>query len=332
MAWFNKNGNESDVVVSTRIRLARNIVGTPFPPRWSDEQAKSLTDKIKLAAGDGFEFLNLDNAPELNKSSLIEEHIISREMLGGKNKSLLLSKDGSESIMVGEEDHIRMQVIMPGFDVDAAYKAADALDDKLAATLNFAFDSQFGYLTHCTTNVGTGLRASVMLHLPAMRMVGRMNMLTGEVGKLGLTIRGLYGEGSEAKGDLYQLSNQITLGISEKQACDKLKNVTLQIVNAERELRKKLADSQKSDIEDRLWRAFGTLKYARKLSSSECESLLSSVKLGINMGIIDCVSNETVNSLMIKAEPAHISLGVGRALAPDERDKVRAEMIRKELG
>lgn len=332
MAWFNKNGNESDVVVSTRIRLARNIVGTPFPPRWSDEQAKSLTDKIKLAAGDGFEFLNLDNAPELNKSSLIEEHIISREMLGGKNKSLLLSKDGNESIMVGEEDHIRMQVIMPGFDVDAAYKAADALDDKLAATLDFAFDSQFGYLTHCTTNVGTGLRASVMLHLPAMRMVGRMNMLTGEVGKLGLTIRGLYGEGSEAKGDLYQLSNQITLGISEKQACDKLKNVTLQIVNAERELRKKLADSQKSDIEDRLWRAFGTLKYARKLSSSECESLLSSVKLGINMGIIDCVSNETVNSLMIKAEPAHISLGVGRALAPDERDKVRAEMIRKELG
>lgn len=332
MAWFNKSGNESDVVVSTRIRLARNIVGTPFPPRWSDEQAKSLTEKVKLAAGDEFDFLNLDNAPELNKSSLVEEHIISREMLGGKNKSLLLSKNGNASIMVGEEDHIRMQVIMPGFDVDTAYKAADALDDKLAASLDFAFDSQFGYLTHCTTNVGTGLRASVMLHLPAMRMVGRMNMLAGEVGKLGLTIRGLYGEGSEAKGDLYQLSNQITLGISENQACDKLKNVTLQIVNAERELRKKLADSQKSDIEDRIWRAFGTLKYARKLSSSECESLLSSIKLGINMGIIDCVSNETVTSLMIKAEPAHISLEIGRALTPDERDKVRAEMIRKELG
>lgn len=332
MAWFNKSGSESDIVVSTRIRLARNISSVPFPPGWSDEAAKELTDKIKTASGDGFEFLNLDNAPELNKIALVEEHIISREMLGGKNKSLLLSKDGDESIMIGEEDHIRLQVIMAGFDIDAAYKKADELENKLADKLDFAFDSQFGYLTHCPTNVGTGLRASVMLHLPALRMAGKINQIAGEAGKLGLTIRGLYGEGSEAKGDLYQLSNQVTLGISEEQTCEKLKNVALQIIKAERELRSRLFESRKDELEDKLWRALGTLRYARKLSSVECENLLSSVKLGINMGIIDSVSGDDVNMLMINSEPAHISLDAGRVLAPDERDRARADMIRKKLG
>ncbi len=332
MAWYNKSGNESDIVVSTRIRLARNISGVPFPPRWSDEAAKELEGKIKAAAGEGFEFLNLDNAPELNKLALVEEHIISREMLGGKNKSLLLAKSGDESVMIGEEDHIRLQVIMAGFDIDEAYKKADELESRLADKLDFAFDSQFGYLTHCPTNVGTGLRASVMLHLPALRMAGRINQIAGEAGKLGLTIRGLYGEGSESKGDLYQLSNQITLGISEEQTCEKLKNVTLQIVKAERELRQRIAESRKGEIEDKLWRALGTLKYARKLSSSECENLLSSVKLGINMGIIDSVNSDIVNTLMIKSEPAHISLDAGRVLTPDERDIARADMIRKQLG
>ena len=329
--WFNKKGIDSDIVVSTRIRLARNISDIPFPSRWSDDNAKEVTEKVKAAAGSGFEFLNLDNAPDLNKVALVEEHIISREMLNGKNKSLLISQSDDASIMIGEEDHIRLQVIMPGFDIDAAYEKANALDDKLSSSLDFAFDAQFGYLTHCPTNVGTGLRASVMLHLPALRITKRMNALVGEVGKLGLTIRGIYGEGSGSKGDLYQLSNQITLGINEEKTCEKLKSVAAQIIKTERELRKKLFENNPDDLSDSLWRALGTLTYARKLSSAECEDLLSQVKLGINLGIIKGIEDQTITELMIKSEPAHISLENGKALDAVERDKARADMIRNVL-
>lgn len=329
--WFNKNGQENDVAISTRIRLARNIASMPFPSRLTDDKAKQIQEKIKQAAGDGFEFLNLDNAPKLNKLSLVEEHTISREMLNGKNKALLIGKDGEESIMIGEEDHIRLQVIVPGFDIERAYKKADALDDKLSEKLDYAYDSQFGFLTHCPTNVGTALRASVMLHLPALRMGGAINRLVGEVGKLGLTIRGLYGEGSEAKGDLYQISNQITLGISESQTIEKLKTVALQIIASEREMRKKLAQNSGDKLADALWRALGTLRYARTLSSSECESLLSQVRLGINMDIIKGVDIDAITALMINAEPAHVSLGAGRELSASERDKARADMIRDKL-
>ena len=329
--WFDNKGSDSDIVVSTRIRLARNISDVPFPFRWSEEQAKSVTEKIRAAAGNDFEFLNLDNAPELNKNSLVEEHIISPEMLKGKNKSLLLSRDGDKSIMIGEEDHIRLQVISAGLDIEGAYKKADELDDMLSESLDYAFDSQFGYLTQCPTNVGTGLRASVMLHLPALRMAKRINLIVGEVGKLGLTIRGLYGEGSSSKGDLYQLSNQITLGISEEQTCEKLKNIAMQIIKTERELRKKLLENNPDELPDSVYRALGTLKYARMLSSSECEDLLSKVKLGINLGIIKEVSDEKIIQLMIKSEPAHISLAEGRALGAKERDRARADMIRKVL-
>lgn len=241
--WFDKKGEQSDVVVSTRVRLARNLSDTPFPANWNDETAKAVIEKIKAAAADtphSFEFLNLDNAPDLNKQALVEEHVMSREMLSGKNKALLLSGDGCVSVMIGEEDDIRLQVIAPGLDLDGVYKTADALDDMLGETLDYAFDEQFGFLTRCPTNVGTGMRASVMLHLPALELAGRMNQLAGEVGKLGLTIRGLYGEGSDSKGSLYQLSNQITLGISEAQTLEKLKNITMQIIETERGMRKRL--------------------------------------------------------------------------------------------
>lgn len=332
--WFDKKGREDDIVVSTRIRLARNLADTPFPAKWDAETAKTVTDKIKAAAansGHEFEFLNLDNAPTLNKQALVEEHVMSREMLSGTNKALLLSKDGCVSVMIGEEDDIRLQVIAPGLDLDGAYQTADALDDALGARLDYAFDEQFGYLTRCPTNVGTGMRASVMLHLPALELAGRMGQLTGEVGKLGLTIRGLYGEGSDSKGSLYQLSNQITLGISEEQTLSKLKNITMQIIETERSLRKRLLEHTPDDLSDTLWRALGTLKYARKLTSAECESLLSKVKLGIDLAIIKDVARDTVTRLMITSEPAHIALAAGRELSPAERDKYRADYMRKTL-
>lgn len=330
-SWFDRRGFESDVVISTRVRLARNLADTPFPAKWDAETAKSVTQKVRTAAGENFEFLNLDNAPSLNKQALMEEHIISREMLSGINKSLLLSDGGSVSIMVGEEDALRLQAIAPGLDLDGAYKSADTLDTLLGETLDYAFDEQFGFLTSCPTNVGTGMRASVMLHLPALELAGRINRLAGDVGKLGLTIRGLYGEGSDSKGSLYQLSNQITLGISEAQTLDKLKSITSQIIDTERTLRKRMYESSPESLADTVYRALGTLKYARKLSSAECESLLSEVKLGADAGIIKDVPVDLLTKLMIESEPAHIMLAAKKALNAEERDIFRAEQMRKAL-
>lgn len=332
--WFDKKGEQSDVVVSTRIRLARNLADTPFPAKWDDAAAKKVIEQVKDAAdgsGHSFEFLNLDNAPALNKQALVEEHVMSREMLSGKNKALLLSGDGCVSVMIGEEDDIRLQVIVPGLDLKGAYETADALDDYLGARLDYAFDEQFGFLTRCPTNVGTGMRASVMLHLPALELAGRIGQLAGEVGKLGLTIRGLYGEGSEAKGSLYQLSNQITLGISEAQTLEKLKNITMQIIDTERSMRKRLYESNPDGLSDTLWRALGTLKYARKLTSAECESLLSEVKLGADMGLIKEVGSDALTKLMIESEPAHIALSAGKELTPEQRDVYRANLMRGAL-
>lgn len=332
MLWFKNKGADSDVCVSTRIRLARNAADIPFAPKYTDEQAADIAFKVREALSEkNFEFLNLDNAPELNVGALVEEHMISPEMTKGKNKSVMLDKNSTVSIMMGEEDHIRLQVILPGFDLDGAYKKADELDDLIAEKVNFAYHEEYGFLTRCVTNTGTGMRASVMLYLPAIRMAGRMNQLIGEVGKLGLTFRGVYGEGSDSKGDMYQLSNQITLGISEEKIIEKLKSVTNQIVKTERELRAKFLEKGRDELEDKVWRAYGTLKYAKILTSGECSKLLSTVKLGVCLGILKEVDLDKVNELIVTCEPAHISLAAGKALSAEERDRSRAALVNKSL-
>lgn len=331
-AWYKSTGKQGDVAVSTRIRLARNIAGLPFPAKWSDSEARQVIESVRSSLDkDRFTFLMLDNTPELNKQALVEEHLMSREMLTGTNKALLLSKDEQICIMLGEEDHIRLQAILPGFDLEAAYAAADQIDDALAEHLDYAFDETFGFLTRCPTNVGTGLRASVMLHLPALKMSGQMNALIGQVGKLGLTIRGMYGEGSEAKGDLFQLSNQVTLGISEHQLLEKLASVTNQIITTERDLRQKLLAGNPDKLPDQIMRALGTLKYARLLSSAECEKLLSDVKLGTYLGIVTEVSAAKLTELMIQTQPAHINLKIGESLNPAQRDLQRSRLVREAL-
>ncbi len=333
--WYHEKGKDSDVVVSTRVRLARNVVRVPFPPKWSDEAAKQIIDSVKHAL-DGtehtFSFLNLDNAPQQNKSVLVEDHIISREMLGGKNKALFLNDAGTAAVMVGEEDHLRIQAIAPGFALEQAYAAADAMDDALGKKLDYAFDEKFGYLTHCPTNVGTGMRASVMLHLPALAMAGNINSLIGQVGKLGLTIRGVYGEGSASRGDLYQLSNQITLGLSEQQTVEKVSEIVKQIIKMERDMRTRLYENDKLSFADTVCRAFGTLKFAQKISSQEAQKLLSYVKLGAELDIIKDTDTLKITKLMIESEPHHIALAEGSDLTPLERDEKRAAHIRKELG
>lgn len=337
-AWYETIGAEGDVVLSTRIRLARNLVGYPFPARWSDAQAAEVAGMLRAAISKEqeklsapFEFLNLDNAPANSKLMLVEDHLMSYEMLQGKNKALLLNKLQNISIMIGEEDHIRLQVILPGLALEEALQLANSVDDTISESVSYAFDEEFGYLTHCPTNVGTGLRASVMLHLPALKLTGQINSLVGSAGKLGLTIRGLYGEGSDARGDLYQLSNQITLGISEAQTIEKLGNITRQIIESERQARQRLLAQNPVALPDKLYRAFGTLKYARCMSSEECKSLLSEVRLGVSMGIIKEVDAKTVSKFMVAMEPAHINEAMGGELSAQQRDKARSEIVRAAL-
>ena len=311
--WYHKKGKDSDIVISTRVRLARNVTDVPFPPKWSDDAAKEITDNVKVAldaANDKFSFLNLDNAPQMNKSALVEDHLISREMLGGKNKALFLNEAGTAAVMVGEEDHIRIQTISSGLALEETYAAADALDAALGKKRDYAYDEKFGFLTHCPTNVGTGMRASVMLHLPALAMAGNVYTLVGQVGKLGLTIRGVYGEGSASRGDLYQLSNQITLGISEAQALAKLADIAKQIIKMERDMRKRLHENDALALEDKILRAYGVLKYARKITSEEAQKLLSHVKLGIDLDIIKDMDTQKITQLMIESEPHHIRLAL----------------------
>lgn len=334
MMWYEDKNN--DIVVSTRIRLARNLKDTPFPMFMTAEQKKQSADKLQSAIVDGnstiarsFEIFNMDDMSDMDKQAMCEEHLISDELTKRNGARALISKDKTMSIMLMEEDHIRLQIIMSGYKLEEAYSLADKVDDVIEENAEYAFDKDFGYLTSCPTNVGTGLRASVMVHLPALAMTNNLERVLNSAANLGIAVRGLYGEGSKTVGDLYQLSNQVTLGASEQDIIAKLKNITDQIIEYEKQARKTLEEKHKDIIEDRVWRAYGTLKYARKISSDEAKTLFSNVMLGINMGIINADIN--VIKMMIMSEPANVAKSAGKLIDADERDKKRAEMIRKML-
>jgi protein arginine kinase len=231
------------------------------------------------------------------------------------------------SIMLMEEDHIRLQIIKSGLAIDEAYETADKVDDVIEESVTYAFDEEFGYLTACPTNAGTGLRASVMLHLPALTMTDNINRVISSAANIGIAVRGLYGEGTRAYGNLYQFSNQITMGLSEREILDKLKNVVNQIIEMEKKARTSLMTQSKDQIEDKLFRSYGTLKYARTISSSEAKSLLSDVMLGQNLGIIPKDGKITPLECMVKISPSLI----GASLAPVERDRKRADFIRDNI-
>ena len=332
MIWY-KNNN-SDIVVSTRIRLARNVDKTPFPNALKD--TKEVTEKIKNAVLGGnstlakdFDFIDLDNTPLIRKQELAEEHLISPVMCESKGKSVMISKDRTMSIMLMEEDHIRLQIIKDGFALDEAYSLASKVDDVIEENITYAFDNDFGYLTACPTNTGTGMRASVMMHLPALTMTENINRVISSAGSLGIEVRGLYGEGTKAYGNLYQISNRITLGLSESQVIEKLTNVVNQIIDMETKARNMLKEKNYDVIADRLFRSYGTLKYARSVSSSEAKSLLSDVMLGQSLGIIPKESKIAPLECMVLSEPALVC--DGKELSPNERDKKRAELIRNNI-
>jgi len=324
------------VIISSRVRLARNLKDYPFPNRMSDTQREEICQKVKnlMCQGDfcGYKFMavKMEDMNEFDRVAMVERHLISPDFASGDRGKLLITTENEEiSIMVGEEDHLRIQVILPGFEIEKALLIADKIDTELDKNLHFAFDKRLGYLTQCPTNLGTGMRASVMMHLPALKESRTVSRIAANLSKLGLVIRGAYGEDTEARGAMYQISNQVTLGISEKAAAENLKSITEQLVNSELKTRESMMQSV--EYQDKIGRSYGILITARLISHKEAVKLLSNLRMGICEGLIDSVELETVDSLMLKIQPASLMRIKGTRLSPDERDKVRAELIREEL-
>lgn len=332
--WYLESNAQNDIAVSCRIRLARNLAGLPFPNRMTADTRRELNERVRdviLKGNSPFakslKFINMSDIPEIQRYAMVERHIISPEFAGKtEDSAIILSDDESISIMIGEEDHLRIQVINSGMDLKKAYDLAESVDSFLGASLNFAFDERLGYLTECPTNLGTGLRASVMLHLPALENSGEITNLIESISKIGFTVRGMYGEGSKSLASLYQISNQITLGISENNALENLRVIAMQLIEKENNARQLI---DKIKLEDICWRAIGTLENARILSSEEMINLISRVKLGISMGIINKECSPI--KILIEAQPFML-MQVNGSMNPSDRDIYRANMIRDALG
>lgn len=325
MAWYNEKGNEYNYVLSTRVRFARNLVDYPFFPRLDKTGAAEIVDRAK-AAFDGFEYTDFTDMDAVTARSYAEKRLVSPAFLTVNGAHGLLS-NGNTYIMVGEEDHLRIQSIFPGLALDEAYAEAAGACDVAEERLKIAYDDNFGYLTHCPTNLGTGMRASVMMFLPALTMTGAMSRIVNQLGKLGLTVRGTYGEGSEESGYLYQVSNQVTLGVSEADTIAKLKEIVSQIIENEKKAEKLLTEREGEKLRDRLMRSVGTLRYATLLSSAEFMQLYGRVRFALNLGYTDEVEHTTLDNLSVITQPATL----GAVTDPRERDILRAKRVRKEI-
>ena len=338
---INKNKTISDVAISCRVRLARNLSNTPFPARMnkpdSAKVAQLVKDAVKSSSDEVLKNLMYVDMQQLNpvdRQLLLEKHLISLEFIAEeqKEKAAFISKDEKVSIMVNEEDHLRLQCIYPGMQLEEAWALCSSLDAQLDEKLDFAFDKEFGYLTCCPTNIGTGIRASIMLHLPALAMTGYINNVLEACSKLGVAVRGIYGEKSEASGNMFQISNQVTLGQNEKEIIASVNNIARQIIDQERAIRTKLYRQNPAKLEDRVFRSLGIFLNARILNTEECFKLLSDVRLGIDMGIIKNIDIDVINELMLLLQPAHLQKIAGRVLGTEERDIARADFVRKRLG
>lgn len=338
-SWMKDPGPDNDIVLSSRIRLARNIGVIPFPNKATEEQLHQVVETVRNSVGDltketgtAFMFLDLDKISPLERFVLVEKHLISPvHAQEAKFRGLLIGADGVVSIMVNEEDHLRSQVILPGLQLEEAWKVADSVDDILEARMDFAFSERQGYLTSCPTNVGSGLRASVMLHLPALVITNQIGRVLSAISQLGLAVRGLYGEGSEAIGNIYQISNQMTLGFSEREIVENLQSVAGQIVEQERLARDYLFKNNNEQLADRVFRAYGILSYARIISSQEAMRLLSDVRLGVDLGIIQEIDPKIFNELLVKTRPNFLQKIAHRDLDAMGRDMMRAEIIRQTI-
>lgn len=337
--WIESKGTETNIVLSSRIRLARNLMNFSFPEKLPDEKGKAVIKQVEEAfhvsspLKNEFKSIYLWEQDENINKSYVEKHFISPKLLQNSRKAaFLLNKEETVSIMLNEEDHIRLQVISAGFNLEEIYAYADKLDNLLEENLDYAYDEELGYLTACPTNIGTGMRASVMVHLPALSINNEMNGVFNAVTKVGMTIRGLYGEGSRAEGDLFQISNQITLGLSEEDIINNLKAVVNQIINQESWSREQILKAYKYELEDKIFRSLGILKTAVLLDSKECLNLLSNVRMGVEMGIIKDVDKRVLNSLLIDTQPASLQQIFNSNLSEKMRDFNRAKLVRDKLG
>lgn len=332
--WYDQCGTDGDVVISTRIRLARNLCQTAFPSVLTADQKTEVAQKVwdVLPQGEGNPFRRVDmtDITETEALSMVERHVISPDFARrNAGEWLLISRDEGTSIMINEEDHLRIQVLRSGLELEAAFEAADEWDNFLDSRLHFAFDDRLGYLTQCPSNLGTGMRASLMLHLPALQECGIVQQLASTVSKLGLTIRGMYGEGSKSAGAIYQLSNQVTLGITEREAVENLKSIAQQIIKEERAYREKLVKTP--TVQDRIYRSLGILQNARLLTGKEFMTMISHVRMGVAAGLVDRIDLDGVSTLLTEAQPATLMLKQGRELEPEERDACRAQLLRERL-
>ncbi len=326
--WYKQNGPDNDIVISTRIRLARNLDGISFPDKMSDDRATTVIEKIKNALPD-MEFCDIHSISETERMMLVEKHQISADMASGRIPGgFFTCSDYRISVMVNEEDHIRMQAIISGYDLSGAYNIINQLDDRIEKQVSYAFNEKYGYLTKCPSNAGTGMRASVMLHLPGLTLTNNINTMIAAVNKLGITVRGFCGEGSSASAQIYQVSNQVTLGVSEDETLQNLKNVIDMLIERERNIRQVLFDTNPEAFTDKISRSLGNLAYSYIMSNEEFLNLISYVRMGISMGIIDNMDISQVNALLFELQPAHIEL-----LATDKSkcNIKRAEILRQNL-
>ncbi len=335
--WLRGDGPEAEIVVSSRVRLARNLAGHRFTSRADADERSAIAERVRAAVmGSRFAerifHVALEQEPALVGELLVERHLISRELARGDgSRGVAFGSREAIAIMINEEDHLRIQVLHSGLMLEEAWRGANAVDGFLERELGYAFSQRFGYLTACPTNVGTGMRASVMLHLPALAFTQHIQKVFRAVGEMSLAVRGLFGEGTEPLGDLYQISNQGTLGVDEPALVARVAGIVPRILQYERNLREELMSRRRSAVEDRAWRALATLRHSRLISTQETLEHLSAVRLGVALGILDGLPLKTINDLFILSQPAHLQRTEGRALSGEERDSVRAAFLRNRL-
>ena len=345
--WLRGVGPVSDIVMSSRIRLARNLEKLPFATRSTKQSQGEVLRIVKEALAHSLTMkkhllFEIGQLNEVDRQFLVERHLVSREhVLHADHKAVAIGQNEAVSIMINEEDHLRIQVMQSGLNLQDAWNLIDSLDDELSENIPYAYSSDWGYLTCCPTNTGTGMRASVMLHLPALVITKQINKVLHTITKLGLTARGLYGEGTEASGNFFQISNQVSLGRAEAELIENIERILKEVIHQEQTAREALVANNKIQLEDRIWRAYGILRYAKTMSSTEALDLLSAVRLGVDLDLMSpkgqaasggsSLNRTTVNELFIFSQPAHLQKLEGKALNAKERDAKRAELLRARL-
>jgi len=336
-SWLDGAGPLADMILSTRVRLARNLTSFPFCNRAREDQLAQVMDVVSSAIkqtsslADGL-LLRMGELSSLDRQFLIERRLVSPELnVDSPNRGVVVNAEESLSVMINEEDHLRIQSLCSGFQLQRTWQLVDELDNQLDAKVEYAFSDDWGYLTACPTNVGTAMRVSVLIHLPSLVLTKQIGKVLEGIGKVGLAVRGFYGEGSELMGNFFQISNQTTLGRKEQETLDSLERVTRQIVEYELKARDRLLRDARVQIEDKVWRAYGTLQNARIMETQEAISLLSAVRFGLSIGLDSKVQVKTLNELLVATQPAHLQRIAGQEMDQSQRSVARAELIRNRL-